>query len=104
MTAVVLPFWLTLFAIAYPYAIYPTLLLLVNRIFKQSMPTGNVSHEPTLTILMPVHNEAGRVARKVENLLSLDYPPGKIQIVAIADGCSDDSVARLRESGATDSR
>jgi cellulose synthase/poly-beta-1,6-N-acetylglucosamine synthase-like glycosyltransferase len=35
----------------------------------------------------------------VENLLSLDYPPGKIQIVAIADGCSDDSVVRLRESG-----
>ena len=92
-------FWLTLLAIAYPYAIYPAVLLIVNRVFKQSVPSVNFRHEPTLTILMPVHNEASRVVRKLENLLSLDYPRDKIQIVAIADGCTDDSVACLLASG-----
>jgi cellulose synthase/poly-beta-1,6-N-acetylglucosamine synthase-like glycosyltransferase len=99
LTAVAVLFWTTLLAITYPYAIYPAMLIFVNRIFNRPIPSGSAGHEPTVTILMPVHNEAGRVGSKVANLLSLNYPPEKIQLVAIADGCSDDSVARLRDSG-----
>jgi Glycosyl transferase family 2 len=92
-------FWISLFAIAYPYLVYPVMLLAINRIFRLPSHTGDLGFKPPVTILMPVHNEGARVARKVANLRSLDYPPEKLQLIAIADGCSDHSVQQLRESG-----
>lgn len=93
-------FWVSLVAIAYPYAIYPILLVAINRLFRNRSAAASMGHEPSVTILMPVHNEARRLARKIQNLLSLDYPAEKIQIIAIADGCTDDSVQQLHAAGA----
>jgi glycosyltransferase involved in cell wall biosynthesis len=46
-----------------------------------------------------VHNEARRIPEKIRNLLALDYPPEKMQILVIGDGCTDDSLERAREAG-----
>lgn len=82
--------------IAYPYAIYPLLLALLNRLGGARAHEGAAAHLPTLTILMPVHNEAVRVVAKMRNLLALDYPAEKIQILVIGDGCTDDTLDRAR--------
>jgi cellulose synthase/poly-beta-1,6-N-acetylglucosamine synthase-like glycosyltransferase len=92
-------FWASLAAIAYPYAIYPLLLVAVNRLRGHGDHRGDPGHQPSVTVLMPVHNEAARVGGKIRNLLQLAYPSGRLQIVAIADGCTDDSVQQLREAG-----
>src|SRR5687768_18385609 len=48
---------------------------------------------------MPVHNEARRIAAKVANLLALDYPREKMQILVIGDGCTDDTLERAQAAG-----
>jgi glycosyltransferase involved in cell wall biosynthesis len=90
-------FWICCGLIAYPYAIYPLLLALFNRRGGARVPAADRSYLPTLTILMPVHNEAVRVVVKMRNLLALDYPAEKIQILVIGDGCTDDTLERARD-------
>jgi biofilm PGA synthesis N-glycosyltransferase PgaC len=43
-----------------------------------------------------VHDEAARIAARVENLLSLDYPPERLEIVIASDGSSDGTPERAR--------
>lgn len=92
-------FWASLAAIVYPYVIYPLLLAAINRLSGRTEHRGDATHQPSVTILMPVHNEAARVGGKIRNLLQLDYPGELLQVVAIADGCTDDSAQRLRDAG-----
>ena len=42
------------------------------------------------------YNEAGRIAGRLENLLALDYPWDRVEIVLASDGSTDDTVARAR--------
>ena len=82
-------FWSSLAAIAYPYAIYPLLLAAANRIAGRRLPSADSAHRPAVTLICPVHNEERRIEEKVRNLLALDYPAGRLQIVVVGDGCSD---------------
>lgn len=91
-------FWICLAAIVYPYLIYPALLVTLNRLARLMPHAPAPDYLPSVTVLMPVHNEAGRVPGKIANLLGLDYPADRLQIVAIADGCTDDSVRRLHDA------
>jgi len=58
---------------------------------------------PAITLVMPAHNEARFIARKIANLAALDYPREQLRIIIATDGCTDDTVARaqaaLREAG-----
>ena len=94
-----LAFWICLAAIVYPYLIYPALLVAFNRLSGRGAHVAAPGYLPSVTILMPVHNEAKRVPAKIANLLALQYPADQVQIIAIADGCNDDSAAKAREAG-----
>lgn len=88
-------FWLCLAAIAYPYAIYPAVLVLVNRLAGLKAH-ASAPYEPTVSIILPVHNEARRIEAKLRNLLELDYPLAKLQILVIGDACTDDTLERAK--------
>ncbi len=45
--------------------------------------------EPTVTVVVAAYNEETVIARRIENLLELDYPPAKLQIVVSSDASSD---------------
>lgn len=92
-------FWICALLVAYPYAIYPVVLVAINRLGGRRAHSPDVSYEPTLTVIMPVHNEARRIAAKVANLLALDYPREKLQILVIGDGCTDDTLERATAAG-----
>ncbi|MBC7984403.1 MAG: glycosyltransferase [Candidatus Obscuribacterales bacterium] len=92
-------FWICVLLVAYPYAIYPLILIVATRLMGRGEHVAGVSHEPTLTIILPVHNEANRIASKVRNLLELDYPRDKLQILVIGDACTDDTLNRAKAAG-----
>jgi glycosyltransferase involved in cell wall biosynthesis len=92
-------FWTCLVAIAYPYVIYPLLLVAGNRLAGRRAPVPDAACQPTVSIILPVHNEARRIPEKIRNLLELDYPAEKMQILVIGDGCTDDSLERARAAG-----
>ena len=92
-------FWISAGLIAYPYAIYPLLLLLMNRLARRQPHEARSSHQPTVSIVLPVHNEARRIEAKIHNVLQLDYPADRVQLLVIGDACTDDTLARARAVG-----
>lgn len=52
---------------------------------------------PTVTVLVPAHNEEIVVAITAEHILRLNYPEDKVQIIMIADNCTDSTAAKLKE-------
>ena len=53
--------------------------------------------EPTVSLIIPAHNEAKDIRVKLENTLSLDYPAGKLEILVVSDGSIDGTVEIARE-------
>lgn len=51
---------------------------------------------PAITLVMPAHNEARFIARKVANLAALDYPREQLHIIIATDGCTDETAAIAR--------
>ena len=45
--------------------------------------------EPGVTVIIAAYNEETVIARRVENLLELDYPKNKLQIVVTSDASTD---------------
>lgn len=52
---------------------------------------------PSVSIMIPAHNEAKVIARTVQSMLSLNYPPEKLQIIVINDNSSDGSAEILTD-------
>lgn len=92
-------FWICAVLVVYPYAIYPAVLLTLNRLRGRAAPAGSPAHVPTVSVILPVHNEAVRVVAKIRNLLELDYPRDKLQFLIVGDGCTDDSLEQASRAG-----
>lgn len=52
---------------------------------------------PTVSILVPAHNEAKVIGRTVESLLLLNYPIDKMELIVINDNSSDNSKEILQD-------
>lgn len=50
--------------------------------------------------VVPAHDEAQGIAATVENLLAVDYPRELVEVVVVADNCSDDTAERAAAAGA----
>jgi hyaluronan synthase len=53
--------------------------------------------EPHVAIVMPAFNEEGVIAHSLRSLLALDYPHEKLELVAVNDGSTDETLARMVE-------
>ncbi len=87
-------FWFSVFILIYIYIGYPALLGVGSRFFRKPVRKGAVF--PTVSVLLSAYNEEKVIQRKMENLLSLDYPDEKIEILAGSDGSTDETPSILR--------
>jgi len=46
-------------------------------------------YRPKVTIIVPTHNEADIIEKRLENIYRLDYPKEKIEVIVADDGSSD---------------
>lgn len=88
-------FWAAAGLITYTYLGYAAWLWLRCRL--RPWPVLRAPHEPLVSIVMVVRNEEKVLDRKMQNLLGLDYPPDRMQIVVVSDGSTDGTAAILRE-------
>lgn len=51
--------------------------------------------EPEVAILVPVHNEGANIESKLENIKSVLYPAGKMEIIVADDASDDDTVEKV---------
>ncbi len=83
-------FWLSFAVIVYVYFGYPLILMVWGRSAARDVKK-QYNYEPTVTIVIAVHNEIDKIERKLNNCLSLDYPKRKLQIIVSLDGPTDGS-------------
>jgi cellulose synthase/poly-beta-1,6-N-acetylglucosamine synthase-like glycosyltransferase len=50
---------------------------------------------PSVSILVPVHNEENNIEKKLENLQQVDYPKEMMQVIIVDDASEDNSVAKI---------
>jgi len=83
--------WL-LALVAIPYALYLAVYAVVK---PRGSPADKKPWEPTVSIVLPTYNEEGIVVSKLEDLLNLDYPMEKVEVVVVDS--SDDTTPELVE-------
>lgn len=52
---------------------------------------------PTVSIMVPAHNEALVIVRTVRALLNMEYPKDRYEVIVINDNSSDDTAEKLEE-------
>lgn len=87
-------FWVSLAMLAYTFAGYVVWLWL--RALFHSQRVTRAAIVPSVSVVMVVRNEERVLEEKLRNLLDLDYPEGKLQIVVVSDGSTDGTESILR--------
>jgi len=90
-------FWFSLAVVVYSYFLYPFFLFVFARFFGHSSNTGTDDYLPQIGVLVPAYNEEKVILRKIENILSMDYPADKLSVWVGSD-CSDDRTDEIVRS------
>jgi glycosyltransferase involved in cell wall biosynthesis len=80
-------FWASAAGLAWTHVGYPVAAAALRRV--RERPVRKEEIEPTVTLIVPAHDEEDVIGRRVENLLELDYPADKLQVVVASDGSTD---------------
>lgn len=76
-------------------------MLSLLRVRRGIEPAGDVSAPvPRLLFLVPAHDEEGHIGTCVSSLLGQAYPEELLDVVVIADNCTDDTAHVARAAGA----
>jgi cellulose synthase/poly-beta-1,6-N-acetylglucosamine synthase-like glycosyltransferase len=91
-------FWTSLAALVWTHAGYP---LVVGLVAKVSRAPRDLSEQaPAVTVIVAGHNEESVIERRVVNLLALDYPSEKLEVVVTSDASTDRTETLAAEAGA----
>jgi cellulose synthase/poly-beta-1,6-N-acetylglucosamine synthase-like glycosyltransferase len=82
-------FWLALGLIIYTYFVFPV--LTVWRGLLAPRPYQQAPHTPTVSLIIAAYNEAESIGARLENILLLDYPPEKLEVIVASDGSQDET-------------
>jgi len=88
-------FWALFLSIIYCYFIYPLLIFLMAR-FKPN-PIHKIPIEPAVSVVISLYNEEDVIGPKINNLLEMDYPPEKVEIIIGSDGSDDRTHEIIRQ-------
>ncbi|MCM8775343.1 MAG: glycosyltransferase family 2 protein [Candidatus Omnitrophica bacterium] len=80
-------FWMIAAAIVYTYLGYPAILAAARRLCTRRASKG--PYEPSVSIIISAFNEEKVIERKLTNLLALEYPETKLEILVGSDGAID---------------
>lgn len=93
-------FWALIAVVAYHHVVYPVLLHVLVRLKIRFAPEAVAplpQELPSVTLVVPAHNERNVIARKIANIAGLIYPADLLHVVIACDGCTDDTAAIARD-------
>lgn len=85
--------WLSVLMLVYTYAGYPLLLWMLSK--RHAAHQAAAGCDLSISIVVVAFNEAERIVGRIDNLLALDYPKDKMEIVIASDGSTDETVDRV---------
>ena len=80
-------FWVSLAALVWTHAAYPLAAALLARV--RPRPVRTAAIEPSVTVIVAAYNEEAVIERRLENLLALDYPAEKLEVIVTSDASTD---------------
>src|SRR5262245_24810693 len=89
-------FWGSLGALAWTHAGYPLTAGALARV-RQRRLRRDPAWRPAVSVIVAAYNEDRVIERRLENLLALDYPADRLEIVVASDA-SDDRTNELVEA------
>jgi cellulose synthase/poly-beta-1,6-N-acetylglucosamine synthase-like glycosyltransferase len=103
MLALEILFWAAVALLIHTHLTYPATLWALARLRgRSSTPAepGEPPDLPSVSLIIAAHDEEAVIARKVANVLALDYPRDRLELIVASDGSSDRTVELAREAGA----
>ena len=89
MLVIKILFWLSVFIIFWANIGYSLSLIVIDKLFKIKKLEKNYKYEPTVTIMIVAHNEEKVIEEKMQNVLNIDYPKEKLEILVSSDNSTD---------------
>lgn len=87
-------FWLAASTIIYTLALFPVTVLARARLAARPHTEADIT--PPLTIIIAAHNEAADLPAKLQNVLAVDYPSERLEVIVASDGSTDRTVELAR--------
>lgn len=88
-------FFSSLFVVAYTYIGYPLALVFLSS--TAARPVAKREIFPDVSIIISAYNEEQSIETKINNLLTLDYPRDKTEIIVGSDGSTDETYNILKK-------
>ena len=96
--------FLVLFSLGFPlfvFGLYGIILLYYGKQSRaghrsESESGKNIEFEPTVSVVIPTHNEGAVISKRIENLLNSSYPKDKFEMIFVDDS-SDNTPDIIRE-------
>src|SRR5690606_27509367 len=82
--------------VAYTYALYPAGVALAARL-RRTAPAVAWHEWPTVSVVLCARNEGSRIGDRLRNLARQEYERGRLEIIVVSDGSTDDTVARVEQ-------
>ncbi|MNO41472.1 Poly-beta-1,6-N-acetyl-D-glucosamine synthase [compost metagenome] len=82
-------FYLSGFIIVWAIVGYPISIKLIGRLYKDRQLKKDYSYQPSVTVMVVAHNEEKVILDKLNNIVQLDYPRGKIEFLISSDNSID---------------
>jgi cellulose synthase/poly-beta-1,6-N-acetylglucosamine synthase-like glycosyltransferase len=93
-------FWTSLALLVWTHAGYPAAALLAARLRRGQTPNTSRTDVPAVAVIVAAHDEESVIVRRIENLLALDYPRDRLEVVVTSDASSDRTEELAAAAGA----
>jgi cellulose synthase/poly-beta-1,6-N-acetylglucosamine synthase-like glycosyltransferase len=81
--------------------LYLLTLLVAAAVSRRRSPSSTLPHATRFAVVIPAHNEAAAIEPAILSVASIEYPAEAVELIVIADNCSDETADVARSLGAT---
>ncbi len=87
MLVLIVLYWVFFALTIHPYITYPFVILILSSLRPE--PVQKNEKKPLISIVVPAYNEEDTIEQRVRNLLALDWPADRLEVLIASDGSSD---------------
>lgn len=90
-------FWICMGLILYTYFLFPVFIVIRGILFPRHYKSEETDPLPLVSVVIAAYNEEKSIGEKLENILSLDYPRDRLEVVIASDGSTDRTDAVIKD-------
>lgn len=96
MNLTIILLYLLSFLLIWQFVGYPSLMAIVA--LKSKPKNKDYSFQPFVSIIVPTYNEEKVIEKRIENLVELDYPKDRYEIIVVDSGSTDKTSQIVKET------